>query len=95
MDPMEEVRIYIAGNAVEGEIVKRRLEIEGIPVLLKSEGDGPYRTGPAYLFVPPDYEARARAIVEATDAAGEEIQPVSPSDEAGPASTDNETPAPE
>ncbi len=52
---------------VEGEIVKGRLEADGIPVDLKGVGEGPYPTGPAELFVPSRFEARR--ILEASESA--------------------------
>ena len=58
------VRVYATGNAVEGELTKGRLEAEGIKVMVKGEGEGPYRAGPVYLWVAPEDEARARAIIE-------------------------------
>ena len=59
------VRVYATGNAVEGELTKGRLEAEGIKVMVKGEGEGPYRAGPVYLWVTPEDEARARTIIEA------------------------------
>ena len=56
---------------VEGEIVKGRLEAEGIPVDLKGVGEGPYPTGPAELFVPSRFEAQARRILEESDSASD------------------------
>ena len=60
----ELVKVYATPSAIEGELAKGRLEAEGIPVLLKGEGEGPYRTGPAVLFVPSSFEAQARLILE-------------------------------
>jgi hypothetical protein len=59
------VRIWAGGDAFEGELLRGRLEVEGIDALLKGEGEGPYRAGPVYLFVPADDETRARAILDA------------------------------
>lgn len=56
---------------VEGEIVKGRLEAEGIPVDLKGVGEGPYPTGPAELFVPSRFEAQARRILEGIESASD------------------------
>jgi hypothetical protein len=47
----------------EGEIVRARLEHEGIPVLVKGEGGGPYRMGPVHLFVPAALEVQARLVL--------------------------------
>lgn len=61
----EFVNILAASSVVEGEIVRGRLESEGIPVLLKGEGlDAPYPTGPVYVFVPASLEGRARHLLE-------------------------------
>jgi hypothetical protein len=49
---------------VEGEIVRGRLEAEGIPVNLKGPAESPYPTGPAELFVPASFEAQARRTIE-------------------------------
>jgi hypothetical protein len=59
------VRVWASGDAVEGELVRVRLEAEGISALLKVEGDGAYPTGPSYLFVPKDQEAAAKAVIDA------------------------------
>ncbi len=59
------VRVYSTGRIFDGELTKARLEDEGIPVLLKGEGNGPYRMGPVHLFVSEEQEARAREIIEA------------------------------
>ena len=48
-----------------GELMRGRLEAEGIPVMVKGEGEGPYRTGPVYLWVPEDAELTAKTIVDA------------------------------
>jgi hypothetical protein len=59
------VRIWAGGDAFEGELLRGRLEVEGIEALLKGEGEGPYRAGPVYLFVPAEDETRARAVLDA------------------------------
>ena len=61
------VRVYSTSRIFEGELTKGRLEDEGIPVLLKGEGEGPYRTGPVYVLVPVEFEARAREVLAAID----------------------------
>jgi hypothetical protein len=50
----------------EAEIARALLEEEGIPVLFKGEGEGPYRMGPVDLFVPAEHEARAKELLEAS-----------------------------
>lgn len=57
------VRVLSTASLPEGEIVKARLEDEGIPVLVKGEGGGPYRIGPVDLFVPAAFEAQARLVL--------------------------------
>jgi hypothetical protein len=59
------VRSWAGGDAIEGELLRARLQIEEIDALLKGEGEGPYRAGPVYLFVPAGDEARARAVLDA------------------------------
>lgn len=58
------VQVYATGSVTDGYLVKGRLEAEGIPVLMKGEGEGPYRLGPAYLWVPGSLEVQARMILE-------------------------------
>lgn len=43
------------------------LEAEGLDVLAKGEGSGPYRMGPVILFVPDDVSGRAIELIEATE----------------------------
>ena len=59
------VRVYASGNALDGLLTKGHLEAEGITVLMKGEGGGPYRAGPVYLWVMPDDEVHAREIIRA------------------------------
>jgi Putative prokaryotic signal transducing protein len=47
----------------EGHLLRGRLEAEGIPVLVKGEGEGPYRMGPLYLWIHEENEIRARLIL--------------------------------
>jgi hypothetical protein len=61
----ELVLVYSTNRVFEGQLTKARLEEEGIPVLAKGEGDGPYRMGPVHLYVPPGYEPQARLVLEA------------------------------
>jgi hypothetical protein len=58
------VRVYSTGSLTDGYLAKGRLEADGIPVLLKGEGEGPYRMGPAYLWVPASFEEQARMILD-------------------------------
>jgi hypothetical protein len=59
------VRVWASNDTVEAALIRGRLELEDIPVLVKGDGDGPYRTGAVYLFVPAEDEARARALIDA------------------------------
>lgn len=61
--PSELVLVLTTTSLPEGEIVKARLEDEGIPVLVKGEGAGPYRMGPVQLFVPAEMEVQARLVL--------------------------------
>lgn len=61
------VRVYATGSITDGHLAKGRLEAEGIPVLLKGEGEGPYRMGPVYLYVPEELETQARLILGAVE----------------------------
>ena len=61
------VKVYASGDTFAAELMRGRLEAEGIDVLMKGEGEGVYRAGPAYLFVSAEDEERARAVVEAVE----------------------------
>ena len=61
------VRVYVSSNAFDGHLTKGHLEAEGITVLMKGEGEGPYRTGPVYLWVMPENEDDAREIIRAIE----------------------------
>jgi hypothetical protein len=58
------VLVFSAGTVPEGLLVRGLLESEGITVLTKGEGEGPYRMGPMLLFVPEELEVQARLILE-------------------------------
>lgn len=58
------VQVWSTTSIPEGEIARARLEAEGIPVLVKGEGEGPYRMGPVYLWVPAEVEVQARLILD-------------------------------
>ena len=59
------VRVWATADVFEGEMMRGRLEAEGLHVLLKGDGEGPYRTGPVYLFVPQEQEGAAREVIDA------------------------------
>ena len=47
-------------STLEGEIIRSRLEAEGIPVLLKGGSSGdPYPAGAVHVFVPAEFEVQA------------------------------------
>jgi hypothetical protein len=64
------VLVHIASNATNGHLLKGRLEAEGIPVLSKGEGDGPYRLGPLYLWVREEHEVQARLVIAEVEGGG-------------------------
>lgn len=58
--PDDLVRVRSVPSTLEGEIIRSRLEAEGIPVLLKGGSSGdPYPAGPVHVFVPKDFEVQA------------------------------------
>jgi hypothetical protein len=57
------VRVYASGDPFEAELLRGRLEAEGIAVLLKGPGAA-YPAGPSYLFVAEDDRAHAIAIID-------------------------------
>jgi hypothetical protein len=61
------VRVYATGDPFAGRLTKGHLEAEGIAVMMKGEGEGPYRAGPVYLWVAPENERLAREIIEAVE----------------------------
>jgi hypothetical protein len=77
------VRVYATSNAVAGELTRGRLEAEGIPVMLKGEGGGPYRAGPVYLWVPTEHEIAARQVIEAVERGEYAVDPNDPIREDG------------
>jgi hypothetical protein len=71
-DPEDFVLAYSTASMAEGYIAKGRLEAEGIPVLVKGEAEGPYPTGPMYLWVPRSLEIQARLILERSSGRSEQ-----------------------
>jgi Putative prokaryotic signal transducing protein len=59
------VRVWASNDKVEAALIRGRLELEDIPVLVKGDGEGPYRAGSVYLFVPAEDEERATALIDA------------------------------
>jgi hypothetical protein len=62
------VQVYETLDPLRGVLIRGLLESDGIPVLAKGEGTGPYRMGPVILFVDEDDAARARELVSASEA---------------------------
>ena len=52
------VRVFATTDTVAGEMMRGRLEAEGITAMLKGEGEGPYRAGPVYVWVSAEQERR-------------------------------------
>jgi hypothetical protein len=61
------VRVFETRDPVRGLLVRGLLEAEGLDVLAKGEGSGPYRMGPVILFVPDDVSGRAIELIEAAE----------------------------
>ncbi len=61
------VRVYETLDPIRGLLVGGLLEAEGIDVLAKGEGAGPYRMGPVILFVPDDARDRAEELISASE----------------------------
>ena len=60
-------------SILEGEIVRSRLQDEGIPVLLKGGGSDPYRMGPSHVFVPAEFEVQARLVLDSLETLGGDV----------------------
>lgn len=67
------VRVFASHSWLQSEIVKGRLEAEGIPVQINGEHEGPYPVGPAELFVPPRFESQARRILAEIESGSYEV----------------------
>jgi hypothetical protein len=61
------VRVYETADPIRGLLVRGLLEAEGIDVLAKGEGSGPYRMGPVILFVPDGSSDRAKELIAASE----------------------------
>ncbi len=62
------VQVWSSGDSFEAELMRGRLESEGISVLLKGGGENEaYPVGPAYLFVSTEDEPRARVVIDAVN----------------------------
>jgi hypothetical protein len=58
------VLVFSTLSEPEGTVVKGLLEAEGIPVVVKGDVGGPYRTGSMDLWVPEELEPQTRMILE-------------------------------
>jgi hypothetical protein len=58
------VLVYTTPSISDGYLARGRLEAEGIPVMVKGEGEGPYRMGPVLLYVPEEIEVQAMFILD-------------------------------
>jgi hypothetical protein len=81
------VRVFASPDTVAGEMMRGRLEAEGIDAMLKGDGEGPYRAGPVYVWVPAEDEDAARAVVDAVSSGAFALEddfeePGEPADEA-------------
>jgi hypothetical protein len=56
--------VYSTPSLTDGYLARGRLEAEDIPVMLKGEGEGPYRMGPVHLYVPEEVEVQATMILD-------------------------------
>ena len=63
--PVTLARVFESLDPIRGMLVRGLLEAEGLDVLAKGEGLGPYRTGPVILFVTEDAAGRARELIRA------------------------------
>jgi hypothetical protein len=61
------VRVFETRDPVRGLLMRGLLEAEGLDVLAKGEGSGPYRMGPVILFVPDDVSSRATELIAAAE----------------------------
>lgn len=74
--PGDLVRLRSVPSTFEGEIIRSRLEAEGIQVLLKGGSSGdPYPGGPVHVFVPAEFEVQARLVLSDLPGAADEVDP--------------------
>jgi hypothetical protein len=59
--------VFESLDPIRGMLVRGLLEAEGLEVLAKGEGLGPYRTGPVILFVIEEASGRARELIAAAE----------------------------
>jgi len=58
------ILVYTTPSITDGYLARGRLEAEDIPVMVKGEGEGPYRMGPVHLYVPEELEVQAMMILD-------------------------------
>jgi Putative prokaryotic signal transducing protein len=78
------VRVLLTQSWVEAEIVRGRLEAEGIPVDLKGDREAPYPVGPAEVLVPASHEAQARSVLDRIKSGAYELPDEDESDRSTP-----------
>jgi hypothetical protein len=69
------VRVYETADPIRGLLLRGLLEAEGIDVLAKGEGSGPYRMGPVILFVPDHASDRAEELIAASEHGSLALEP--------------------
>ena len=69
------VLVYSTRSITDGYLIRGRLEAEGIPVIIKGEGEGPYRIGPVLLYVPAELEVQALLVLDEMKKGGLEVLP--------------------
>jgi hypothetical protein len=66
-DGVRLVPVFETLDAARGALIRGLLESDGIEVLAKGEGIGPYRAGPVILFVADDAAGRAKELIAASE----------------------------
>jgi putative signal transducing protein len=74
-DGVRLIPVFESLDPVRGLLIRGLLESDGIRVLAKGEGTGPYRMGPVILLVAEDDAARARELVAASEAGTLDLAP--------------------
>ena len=67
------VRVHTFSDLLSAELMRGRLEADGILAEIKGEGAGPYRVGEVHLWVPEEDEEAARAVIEEVDSGSYEL----------------------
>jgi hypothetical protein len=61
-------RVFASSDVMAAELMRGRLEGEGIVAVVKGEGTGPYRAGQVHLWVRTQDAEAARAVVADVEA---------------------------